>query len=102
MHITYDIKNGVEYAKLCQSIRCGKKIEKTSVNLGRVINKEKGIYKNRERGVFIYDLRACPKSLVFEVFPCRRFPFPSGGRALFPILKVKHEQTGEELYAPTI
>jgi hypothetical protein len=57
MHITYDIKNGVEYAKLCQSIRHGQKVDKTSVNLGRVIDKGKGIYKNRERGVFIYDLK---------------------------------------------
>jgi hypothetical protein len=56
MHIAYDIKNGVEYAKLCQSIRHGKKVDKISTNLGRVIDKEKGIYKNRERGVFIYDL----------------------------------------------
>jgi hypothetical protein len=52
----YDIKNGVEYAKLCQSIRHGSKVDKTSVNLGKVLDKERGIYKNRERGVFIYDL----------------------------------------------
>lgn len=57
MHIIYDIKNGAEYAKLCQSIRHGKKVDKVSVNLGRVIDKEKGIYKSRERGVFVYDLK---------------------------------------------
>jgi hypothetical protein len=57
VHITYDIKDGVEYARLCQSIRHGQKVDKTSVNLGRVIDKEKGIYKSRERGVFIYDLK---------------------------------------------
>ena len=57
MHISYDIKNGVEYAKLCQSIRRGKKVGKISVNLGRVVDKKKGIYKSRERGVFIYDLK---------------------------------------------
>ena len=56
MHITYDIKNGIEYAKLCVSTREGKKVSKQYQNLGRVIDKEKGVYKNRKRGIFSYDL----------------------------------------------
>ena len=56
MHITYDKKHGVEYAKLCTSRRIGKTISKEYVNLGRVLDKEKGIYQNRERGLFTYQL----------------------------------------------
>ena len=56
MHITYDIKNGVAYAKLGVSIRNGETVDKDYTNLGRVLDKELGIYKSRERGVFTYDL----------------------------------------------
>jgi hypothetical protein len=56
MYIAYDIKNGIEYAKLCVSTRDGEDILKDYTNLGRVLNKERGIYRNRERGVFTYDL----------------------------------------------
>jgi hypothetical protein len=56
MHITYDKKGGFEYAKICKSIRDGKHVNKESINLGRVIDKEKGIYQNRQRGVFTYCL----------------------------------------------
>jgi len=56
MHIGYDLKNGVEYAKLCVSHRDGELIYKDYQNLGRVLDKERGIYQNRERGVFTYNL----------------------------------------------
>ena len=56
MYITYDIKKGIEYAKLCVSTRDGKNILKKTTNLGRVLDKEQGIYRSRERGVFTYDL----------------------------------------------
>jgi hypothetical protein len=56
MYIAYDVKGGVEYAKLCVSKREGKTTSKEYVNLGRVIDKEKGVYKNRARGVFTYNL----------------------------------------------
>ena len=51
MYIAYDIKNGVEYAKLVKSTRHGKKIAKEYKNLGRVIDKEKNIFKSRELGI---------------------------------------------------
>lgn len=57
MYIAYDVKNGIEYAKLCISTRDGKQVTKDYINLGRVINKEKGIYKNREKGIFSYNLK---------------------------------------------
>ena len=56
MYIAYDVKNGIEYAKLCISTRDGDDVLKDYTNLGRVLDKELGIYRNRERGVFTYDL----------------------------------------------
>lgn len=55
MHIAYDTKGGAEYAKLCTSVREGAKVRKEYAYLGRVLDKEAGIYKSRERGVFTYD-----------------------------------------------
>ena len=56
MFIAYDVKNGIEYAKLCVSTRNGENVDKDYTNLGRVLDRERGIYRNRERGVFTYDL----------------------------------------------
>jgi hypothetical protein len=56
MFITYDVKSGVEYAKLNTATRVGKNVHKDYDNLGRVLDKERGIYRSRERGVFTYDL----------------------------------------------
>lgn len=58
MFITYQMQNGVLYATLTSSFRDGKKIRKTYQTLGRVLDKEKGIYKSRQRGVFRYDLQS--------------------------------------------
>ena len=58
MYINYNIVGGKEYGTLTSSIRNGAKVGKTDqVYLGRVIDKEKGIFKNRERGLFMYDLK---------------------------------------------
>ena len=56
MFIAYDVKNGVEYAKLVKSIRHGSKVSKEYKNLGRVLDKEKNIFKNRKLGVYQYDI----------------------------------------------
>jgi len=58
MYLAYDIKNGVEYAKICISKRDGDKLSKDYINLGRVLDKSRGIYQNRERGIFTYHLEA--------------------------------------------
>lgn len=55
MYLSYDRKNGIEYGKLCCSHWIDGKDRKTYVNLGRVIDKEKHIFKNRKRGLFRYD-----------------------------------------------
>jgi hypothetical protein len=57
VHILYDKKGGSEYAKLCTSVREGNKVKKGYTNLGRVIDKESGVYQNRQRGVFTYNLQ---------------------------------------------
>ncbi len=46
MPIGYDMKKGVEYGKICCSHWIDGKDKKTYVNLGRVIDKEKLIFKN--------------------------------------------------------
>ena len=56
MYIGYDKKNGCEYAQICKSERINGKVKTTQVPLGRVIDKQAGIYRNRARGVFTYDL----------------------------------------------
>ena len=49
--------NGAIYATVVESCRKGGKVGQNRLeNLGRVINREKGIFKNRERGIFCYTL----------------------------------------------
>lgn len=57
MYINYNTVNGVEYGTLTSSVRKGRKVGKSDqVYLGRVIDKERSIFKSRERGVFMYDI----------------------------------------------
>ncbi|MDR1086268.1 MAG: hypothetical protein LBP22_15785 [Deltaproteobacteria bacterium] len=56
MYIGYDLKGGEKYAKICKSERIAGKVKTTQVSLGRVIDESAGIYRNRQRGVFTYDL----------------------------------------------
>ncbi|MDD3366252.1 MAG: hypothetical protein PHS67_03195, partial [Sphaerochaetaceae bacterium] len=56
MYLGYDIKNGVKYAKICSSRREGDKVISSQKSLGRVLDEKKGIYRNRERGIFTYDV----------------------------------------------
>jgi len=50
--IRYERKNGVEYASVYKARRVGGKKINDVQYLGRVIDKENGIYRNREQGVF--------------------------------------------------
>jgi hypothetical protein len=56
MYIGYDVKNGVKYAKICSSKRVDGKVKTTQQSLGRVIDEKNGIYRNRKRGLFTYDV----------------------------------------------
>ena len=55
MSIGYDNKQGVLYAKICSGRRVNGKVCSIQIPLGRVIDKEKHIYRNRKRGYFTYD-----------------------------------------------
>jgi hypothetical protein len=68
MYIAFDRKNGIEYAKLCTSKRDGKTTSKDYVNLGRVLDKDKGIYRNRSRGIFTYNVEDGTFGLPEESF----------------------------------
>lgn len=68
MFITYTKKNGNLYARIDVSKRKGKTVVKETTNLGRVLDKEKGIYKNRERGIFTYDLNTNTYGTVDDDF----------------------------------
>jgi len=54
--IRYEKKNGIEYASVYQAKRVGSKKINDIKWLGRVINKEKGIFKSREKGTFTFTL----------------------------------------------
>lgn len=57
MFIAYSRKNGVKYARVCRSVwKNGTSRQETIHNLGRVIDQEKGIYRNRLKGEFTYSL----------------------------------------------
>lgn len=54
-HIVYQVTNGIEYARIATSTRVGDKVVTQAKALGRVLDKEKGIFRSRERGVFTYN-----------------------------------------------
>lgn len=57
MFIVYKNQNGTDYARVCNSRWInGTSRQETVHNLGRVINKEKHVFKNRKRGIFTYDI----------------------------------------------
>ena len=57
MYINYNTIGGIEYGTATSSVRTGKKVSKgDQIYLGRVIDKERGIFQSRERGLFVYDI----------------------------------------------
>jgi len=49
--------SGAVYASVVDGVRTGNKVmQKYITNFGRVIDREKGIYKNRERGIYQFSL----------------------------------------------
>jgi len=63
--IRYERKNGVEYASVYRGRRIGSKKTNDIEWLGLVVDKEKGVYRSRERGTFTFTL----DSGVFEQQP---------------------------------
>ena len=68
MFIIYKNQGCREYASAAISKRVGKTTSMTYTYLGLVIDKDKGIYKNRERGVFSFDAETGQYSAVPESF----------------------------------
>ncbi len=57
MYINYNTIGGIEYGTVTSFVRTGKKVSKgNQICLGRVIDKECGIFKSRERGLFVYNI----------------------------------------------
>ncbi len=62
--------NGAVYASLVDGIRTGNTVrQKYIANLGRVIDREKGIYKNRERGIYQFSLEDGYSQVPGELLP---------------------------------
>ena len=68
MFIAYQKQRGILYARLMESYREDGRIRKRSgPNLGRVIDKELGIYQSRERGVFTYTRQVMPYVVYYPL-----------------------------------
>ncbi len=66
MHIEYYTLNGHEYARLRDSVRKGGAVvHATTENLGRVLDRDRLVFKSRKRGVFQY----LPETGVFAPAP---------------------------------
>lgn len=56
MFVAYRNTSGTEYATLCRSVRKGDKVARETISyLGKVVDKDRGIYQNRKCGTFSYD-----------------------------------------------
>ena len=56
--IRYDVRNGVEYASVYRAKRVDGKKTNDIEWLGRVVDKEKGLYQSKRRGLFQYILNS--------------------------------------------
>ena len=69
MHIVYQKHRGIEYACVMESHRVGKKIEKKTIRyLGRVLDRDRGIYKTKDLGVYCFDFKTQTVSKAPEDF----------------------------------
>jgi len=64
--IRYEQKNGVEYASVYRAKRIDDKKTNDVEYLGRVIDKEKGVFVSRKQGVFCYSLSSGYSDVPFE------------------------------------
>lgn len=61
--MVYSGENG-QYASLARSKRNGRETSIEYTYLGRVIDRERGIYQSRKYGVFTFDLKTCTRGVV--------------------------------------
>ena len=76
MFLAFDKKNGLKYAKWLRSVRTGGTVRHEYVNIGLVLDEERNIFRNRQRGVFTFD----PKTGEYGPAPADFVPPPSGRR----------------------
>ena len=67
MYLHYQTQNGVLYASLATSTRKGNKVLKSYANLGRVLDKKRGIYKSNSKGIFAFDLNTGSYSAPLKI-----------------------------------
>ena len=58
MHISYRKQGDNTYASAARSVRKGGTVQKEYTYIGRVINKEKGIYENKKLGIVGFDVES--------------------------------------------
>ena len=57
MYYSYFKNNGIEYASALRAVRNGDKVTKAEqIYPGRVIDKERHIFRSKKRGLFVYDI----------------------------------------------
>ena len=79
MHIMYRKSASGEYAVAANSARIDGKVVKTdSIYLGKVIDREKRIFENRERGIFTFD----PETASFGKVDLAVVPKKNRGRKM--------------------
>ena len=84
MYINYNVVNGIEYGTATHSVRKGSNVGKgDQIYLGRVIDKDKGIFKSRERGLFVYDVET-------NIFPFLQISKSLRGSGKQSILPARH------------
>ena len=55
MFVSYSDKGGATYARLVTSRRVDGRVVKETSNLGRVVDRERHVFRSRERGTFTFD-----------------------------------------------
>lgn len=87
--IKYRVSNGIEYASVAKSVRRNGKIETEYIrNLGKVIDKTRFIFENREFGTYRYDVEkdtceTLERLEKFELLGCRPKAILDFGDAYF-------------------
>jgi hypothetical protein len=68
-YIAYTDRGGRVYARFCKAFRDGGKKRANTVNLGLVIDREKGIFRNSKRGTFVFTVDGGYEELAWEGGP---------------------------------
>ena len=73
MFVSYSDKGGATYARLVTSRRVDGRVVKETSNLGRVVDRERHVFRSRERGTFTFD----PETGEYGPAPAGDWPAPA-------------------------